>query len=235
MRKYLDVRIDLGAETGQDTRTSDESVLRRLTAVQDRIREVSPVAPPDTLATLLAEETALLVEAKRNREAWEKGRAAFELSVDNELWQSAARACDLLFRTGQSEALDALGQGIWLAVTFPVDPELTVALLNHVIDETPNHSDGAAVAAAVAIYVVELRARGSRYDELSIHTRQMLTTVARRHSGIESQSDLDAWVERLELNDVDLILLRLRDVVDTLVGGDWWIDRDAIRARIPDQ
>jgi hypothetical protein len=93
----------------------------------------------------------------------------------------------------------------------------------------------AAVAAATAVYVVDLRAKGEQYDELSVHTRQLMTTVARRHSGIENQIDLDNWVERLELNDVGRILTRLRNVVDVLVQDNWWIDRDAIQSELPDQ
>jgi len=120
-------------------------------------------------------------------------------------------------------------------VTFPVDPGLTVSLLNHVIEETPDHSDGAAVAAAAAIYIVDLRARGRDYEELSVHSRQMMTTVARRHSGIENQANLDHWIERLELNDVGRILVRLRNVVDVLVQDNWWINRDAIQSELPVQ
>jgi hypothetical protein len=62
-----------------------------------------------------------------------------------------------------------------------------------------------------------------------------MSSVARRHSGIENQIDLDNWVERLELNDVSRILIRLRNVVDVLVQDNWWIDRDAIQSELPDQ
>ena len=45
----------------------------------------------------------------------------------------------------------------WLAVPFPeVDPELTVALLQHVVEETPDDSDGGPLAATVAQYIVDL-------------------------------------------------------------------------------
>ena len=235
MVKYLDVRIDLGADTGQDARPSVQVTEGRLAAIEDRIRETRAQTNLEQLITLLTEKSALLIELNRLREAHEQARAAFEKSVECKLWQSAARACELMFLANQEDALAALGQGIWLAVTFPVDPELTVSLLGHVIDETPDHSDGAAVAAATAIYVVELRAQGEQYEELSVHTRQMMTGVARRHSGIQSQADLDAWIERFELNDVNRFLTRLRSVVDVLVQDQWWIDRDALQSEIPDQ
>lgn len=235
MMKFLDVRIDLGAETGQDTRTSVQATEGRLNAVRERIKETNCDTEDEKFISLLIDEGDLLVELRKMGEAWSSAQRAFEMSTLNKHWQSAARACDLMFRSEQPLSLAALGQGIWLAVTFPVDAELTVSLLNHVIDETPNHSDGAAVAAATAVYVVDLRAKGEQYDELSIHTRQMMTTVARRHSGIENQIDLDDWIRRLELNDVSRILVRLRNVVDVLVQDNWWIDRDAIQSELPDQ
>lgn len=234
MVKHLDVRIDLGAETGQDARTSVQATESRLSAVRDRIRETPATGGGDRNALLL-EECALLLELQRMTEVWDGAKQVFETSVQDKRWQDAARACELMFRAEQPLSLPALGQGIWLAVTFPVDPRLTVALLEHVVDETPDHADGAAVAAATAVYIVDLRAEGEQYDTLSVSTRQMLTSVARRHSGVQSQLDLDAWVERLELNDVNEFLGRLRTVIDTLVQDHWWIDRDAIQAELPDQ
>ena len=106
-----------------------------------------------------------------------------------------------MFQSGEQDALVALGHGVWLAVTFPVDPELSVALLQDIIEETPDDSDGAAVAAATAAYVVNLRSEGKEYESLSFFANQMLGTVARRHSGIEDQQAFDLWIERLELHD----------------------------------
>ena len=107
--------------------------------------------------------------------------------------------------------------------------------MNHVIEETPDHSDGAAVAAITAVYVVDLRAEGRQYDDLSVHTRQMLTTVGRRHGGIENQLDLEHWINRLELNEPKQFLGRLRSIVDFLVQDQWWFDSKAVQAEIPDQ
>ena len=233
--KYLDVRIDLGAETGQDARASVQAAQGRLAALQERIREHPAAAEGEELAALRIEQSSLLIELKRMAEAWDSAKSAFELSVHYKQWQSAARSCELLYLAEQDLSLQALGHGIWLAVTFPVDPELTVSLLNHVIEATPDHSDGAAVAAAAAVYVVDLRAQGHQYDELGVHSRQMLTTVARRHSGVQNQADLDRWVERLQLNEPEQFLARLRDVIDVLVQGEWWLDLESIQSEIPDQ
>jgi len=36
------------------------------------------------------------------------------------------------------------------------------------------------------------------------------------------------------LNDPDKFLVRLRNVVDVLVQDDWWFDRDALHAQLPE-
>lgn len=234
MVKHLDVRIDLGSESGEDARTSVQATEGRLEALRDRIRESSDDGG-DRLTRLLLDECGLLIELDRLTEAWERAKKIFESGVRDKQWQSAAEACELMFRSEQPLSLPALGHGIWLAVTFPIDPGVTVTLLEHVVNETPDHADGAAIAAAVAIYIVDLRAQGDQYDSLSVTTRQMLTSVARRHSGVEDQADLDTWVGNLGLNDVNGILAGLRRVVEALVEDNWWIDRDAIQAELPDQ
>lgn len=235
MVKYLDVRIDLGAETGSEAQASMQALQGRLAAIRERINEVSAQTEPVQMLDLLLDESDLLIDLNRMSDAWDSAKAAFDISLSEKKWEQAARSCELLFRTGLENALPALGQGIWLAVTFPVDPELTVSLLNHIIEETPDYSDGAAVAAITAVYVVDLRAESKLYDDLSVHTRQMLTTVARRHGGIENQLDLENWLDRLELHEPRQFLPRLRNIVDVLVQDNWWFDWEAIQAEIPDQ
>ena len=147
--------------------------------------------------------------------------------------EGAAQACDILFLAEQPQSLAALGQGIWLAVTYPVDPELSVALLQHVVDETPPDADGAAVAAVTAHYLVDLRARDPQREHLLLYTNQLLATVARRHSGVDGQEAFNRWIEEMELNDPAAFLPRLRNVVDVLVQDEWWFDRDALQATLP--
>ena len=118
-------------------------------------------------------------------------------------------------------------------MTFPVDPELTVNMLNHIVEETPNDSDGAAVAAVTAHYVVDLRTQGKQKDNLEFFTNNLLASVARRHSQVENQAQFDFWFNKLELNDPQLFLPRLRNVVDVMVQEDWWIDREALSATLP--
>jgi hypothetical protein len=185
-------------------------------------------------AALQLEIARTLQSLERGEEAWPIGHTAFALFQELGNWQSAADACDVLYQSNQPDSLIALGQGIWLAVTFPIDPEITVHLLSHVVDDTPDDSDGAAVAAATAAFVADLRTPdGPDRERLLFFTQQLLGRVARRHSNVESQEQFEFWVEKLELNDPDKFLVRLRNVVDVLVQDQWWFDRDALQASIP--
>jgi hypothetical protein len=139
-----------------------------------------------------------------------------------------------MFLSEQPDSLAALGQALWLSVTYPVDPELTVAMLQHVIDETPADSDGAAVAATVAHYVADLRSpEGKAREDLLFYTNQMLATVARRHSDVRDQDAFARWFKKLELDDPAKFLVRLRNIVDVLVQTEWWFDREALQAKLP--
>ena len=233
--KYLGDSIDLGAESQQDAATSSAALEAQLAAVQDRLGEREIELESPQWRELALQEGRLLVALERGPAAWQSGRRCFDRFCDARLWAEAIEAARIMFQSGEQDALVALGHGVWLAVTFPVDPELSVALLQDIIEETPDDSDGAAVAAATAAYVVDLRSEGKEYDSLSFFTNQMLGTVARRHSGIEDQQAFDLWIERLELDDPACFLPRLRNVVDVLVQDNWWIDREAIQASLPVQ
>jgi hypothetical protein len=228
----LDIRFDLGAESGEEAQESTLAVEARLQAVRDRIREL-PAAVGADHTRLWLDEAALLVRLQRGADAWTRARSTFDYLVESESWEAAVEACEILFLSDQPGSLAALGQGVWLAVTFPIDPRLTVSLLQHVVNDTPDDADGAAVAAATAAYIVGLRATGNQFNDLNFHTMQLLGSVARRHADIDDQGSFDAWTKRLELQDPEQFLVRLRNVVDVLVQDDWWLDRDAIRARLP--
>jgi len=70
---------------------------------------------------------------------------------------------------------------------LPVDPELSVALLQHVVDENAARRDGAAVAQSRLTTFVDLARQGRSGEHLLIYTNQLLATVARRHSGVEGR------------------------------------------------
>jgi hypothetical protein len=191
-------------------------------------------APPLQRAALQLEIARALQILERGAEAWPVAQTAFGIFVAEGRWESAADACNVMYETGEPDALIALGHGLWLGVTFPIDPEISVILLSHVVDDTPDDSDGAAVAAATACFIADIRAsEGPDKERLSFFAQQLLGQVARRHSAVETQEQFDRWVERLELNEPDKFLVRLRNVVDVLVQDQWWFDREALRAQIP--
>jgi hypothetical protein len=185
-------------------------------------------------ARLQLDIAEILNALERKKEAWDIAREAFVTAMQQESWQDAVEACDVLFQAGQEDSLAVLGMGIWLAVTFPVESELTVAMLIHVIEETPDNSDGAAVAAMVARYVVDLRADDDQHENQSFLVDNLISTVAKRHSNVQDQAAMDKWLKRLELRDPQVFLPRLAEVVDVLVGDKWWFDRDVLRGRLPD-
>ncbi len=232
--KYVNInQFDLGAESGEEAVASTAATESRLRALQERLRELDSAADPIQCADLEKERAVLLIALDKSDEAWASARPTIDVYVNAQQWEKAAQACDLLFRADQQGSLSALGQGVWLAVTFPVDPELTVAMLQHIVDETPDDADGAAVAAATAVYVVELRAEEKQHDDLHFFAMQLLGSVARRHANVTSQDEFNSWMERLELTDPAKFLVRLRNVIDVMVQDEWWFDRDHIQATLP--
>lgn len=221
------------ADSSEDAKVSTQLLERLVGEVRRELAELSHAAEPLRRADLLLQLGRALVRLEKHPEAWGAARAAFDLYLAESAWEGAVQACDILFLSDQALSLAALGQGIWLAVTYPVDPELSVAMLQHVVDETPPEADGAAVAAITAHYLADLRAKAPQRDHLLLYTNQLLATVARRHSGVAGQRTFDKWVSDMELNDPALFLPRLRNVVDVLVQDDWWFDRDALQAKLP--
>ncbi len=230
--KYLKEEHMRDADSGEDIQESAYLLEARLAELRQHRAEVRD-HHSSAYADLLLEEGRLLIRLEKMDAAWDAAHAAFDTYLGQENWQSAVEACDVLYAADRPGSLAALGQGIWLAVTFPIDPELTVAMLEHVVAETPDDSDGAAVAAVTAHYVADLRAEGKRRDDLVFYTNNLLGTVARRHSQVQSQEAYDFWVKKLELHEPQLFLPRLRNVVDVLVQDEWWFDRDALRERLP--
>ena len=177
--KYLKEDPSLGdADSGEDVAESAVLLESQLEEFRRQMLELPPNYDPLSRADLLLQIGRTLIRLERNQDAWDAGREAFDIFIGREAWEGATQACDIMFLSDQPESLAALGQGIWLAVTFPVDPELTVAMLQHVVDETPPDSDGAAVAATVAHYVVDLRARDRQ---------RVLHQPAAGHGGAPSQ------------------------------------------------
>lgn len=232
--KYI--KDDIGkqdADSAEDAVDSTVLIEQKLDEIRQTMIELPPGYDVSTKAGLQLDAAAALVALGQGDEAWQEARDAFDSFIKLDDWEQATLACDLMYQADQPDSLAALGQGIWLAVTYPVDPELSVALLEHVVEETPDDADGAAVAATVAHYIVDLRAEGKQLDDLSFYTNNLLGTVARRHQDVESQEQFDHWFEKLELNDPEKFLPRMRNVVDVLVQDNWWFEREALQSKLP--
>jgi hypothetical protein len=218
-----------------DGLTAEEQANLKL-HLAEKLQELSAQADTASLqrARLQMDIAELLNALERKKEAWDIAREAFRISMQQESWQDAVEACDVLFQAGQEDSMAALGMGIWLGITFPVDPEVTVAMLIHLVDETPDASDAGALAGIAARYVVDLRAADGQHENLCFLVDNLISMVAKRHSNVQDQDAMSRWLDRLELREPQVFLPRLSGVVDAIVGGKWWFDRDELRRKLPD-
>lgn len=202
---------------------------------QKALTELADDASELDKAYLKLDIAEALVGVSRAEECWDVAREAFDVFLENEQWEAAVQCCDVLYQSGQPASLSALGQGVWLAVTYPIDPQLSVNMLGYVVDETPAAADGAAVAAITAHYVADMRTEGELNKSMTFVTNQLLANVAREHSGINNQDEMNVWMEKLQLLDPEIFLPRLSLVLGAIVPQDqWWFDRDALREKIAD-
>ncbi len=208
---------------------------KQLALFQQHLEALPPTASEVERARIELDIAETELALARKAAAWERARRAFDVFLASQAWQEAVEACNVLFQTEQPASLAALGMGVWLGVTFPIEPDTTVAMLQHIIDETPPDADGAAVAAITAHYIADIRSPEDRHESLTFLTQNLLGQVAKRHSNVMTQEQLDAWLDRLELRDPQIFLPSLAKVVDVLVGDQWWFERDALRAMLPDQ
>lgn len=203
---------------------------------QAQLMQLTPANNPLERANVQYDIAEIMLELEdpgMREAAWGMTRESFEIFRDAQHWEEAVRCCDVLYRCDLPASVPALGNGLWLAVTYPIDPHLTIIMLNHLIDATPAQSDGAAVAAAVAHYIADLRLEGEKRDSVMFLTGAMLAKVAERHSAISSQEQMNLWLNRLQLLEPKVFLPRLGQVIDAIVEGQWWYDRDALRSRLP--
>lgn len=232
--KYLNIdNHHSEAECSNDAVKSSELLVTRQAELEQELESLSGL---DRLKPLLDSGYILLDLVDRKADAWKVAKEAFDIALENEQWLQAVEACDILYQAEQEDAIAALAHGIWLGVTYPIDPELSVAMLEHLVEETPDDSDGGALAAATACYLVDIRAEGKAREDLQFFTGQLLGQVARRYTNgaCDTQELFDIWLDRLELKEPDKFLPRLAMILDVLVPADqWWFDRDALREKIP--
>jgi len=208
----------------------------KLSEKQTALAQISPQAKPLERAKLqleIAEIMLELAEGGMPEAAWGLAKEAFYLFMKNDQIESAVNALDCLYRCDLPSSIVALGHAMWLSVTYPIDPELSLLIMKNLIDDTPDKSDGAAVAAVTAHYIADLRLAGDQRDSVMFLTTNLIANVAERHSNITDQGQLNFWMEKLELNDPQLFLPKLAKVIDALVDDNWWFDKDDLRANLP--
>jgi len=218
-----------------DPAASAEYIQQYLSQKEQALKALPDDAPDLDRARLRLDIAEAKVGVTRGDEAWDLARAALDTFIENGRWQEAVEACDVLYQTSQPASLVALAHGVWLAVTYPVDPQLTINMLGYIIDETPPNADGAAVAAITAHYIADMRADEKQHESLLFLTNEMVANVARAHAKVEDKEALDAWMDRLRLRDPGDFLPKLALVLGALVPAEeWWFDRDALRDQLPD-
>jgi len=233
MKDISPEQMVVGDKSGIDLSESRPSLQAQLQEHEAQLQTLPADCSPVERARVQLDIAETLLALLKKKEAWDVGREIFDVFVEHQAWQDAIETCDVLFQSEQPESLTALGNGVWLAITYPVPAQLTVAMLQHIVDETPDDSDGAAVAAMAANYIAEIRTEGEEQESLTFFTKQILAGVAKRHRGIEDPEMINTWIEILELNDIKELLSRLATMLDAIVGDNWWIDRDALRASLP--
>ena len=217
----------------------DESkvfLTEELAKKQKQLMQLTPDTPPLERANLQYDISELMLDIANPGMAeasWGMSKESFRIYLENKQWEDAVRCCDLLYRAEQPGSIVALGNGLWLSVTYPIDPELSILMLNNLIDDTPAKADGAAVAAVSAHYIADLRLEGEKRDSVMFLTMNIIAKVAERHSNVQSQDQMNFWMTKLDLNDPAIYLPRLGQVIDAIVAEDWWYDRDALRAELP--
>ncbi len=218
-----------------DAKESREFLARQVEELTQRLNNLPSVVKPTDRAEALLELANAELGMTRMSDVWNHAREALDICVAQQQWQMAVEACDLLYQTELPSAITALGHGAWLSVTYPVEAEYTINMMNHIINETPDNADGAALAAVTAHFIVDHRTEGKKQNDLKVLTMNMIAKVGARHSQVETQTGLNVWMEKLELLDPDVFLPRMGLVIGAIVGDDnWWFDRDELRAKLPD-
>jgi hypothetical protein len=212
---------------------SRQELAEKLTAYQNKMDTLSADTTDLERALLQLDISELLLALDQKEHAWNEARATFDTFIKSEEWQHAVEACNVMYQTEQPASIVALGHAVWLAVTYPISADTSVAVLNHIVDETPATSDGAAVAAMTGYYIADIRSTDENHDSMTFLAKTILGNVAKRHSNVQTQKEMDAWLFKLELNDPEIFLPRLSLVVNSIVGETWWFDRDDLRSRLP--
>jgi len=214
----------------QDTR---EEWLKDLTGLRQQLADLGAAAPASERAQIELEIADRHARLGQGVEAWELARPLFDHFLAAHDWARLAESCDILFRADQTDSIVALGHGIWIGVTFPIDPVITVVMMQHLVDSSPVDSNAAAVAATVAHYIAAVRGGDDRDGEDLIDFTEQLLLLVAGNQGISGQEEFGGWMFHNGLKEPEEFIPRLGKAVDNLVGDNWWLERDVLRKHIP--
>ncbi len=228
--KFLNKGQDLfDADGAEDLILTPAELTKKIAYFEKKLINLSADADIIQRIDLLLEIASINVEQYQGKKAWDTATKAFDFAILNCKWELATKACNIMFLSESPDALKALGHAIWLGVSCPIDCEITVAVLQHLIDESPREADTRAIAAATAQYISVTRC--GENNDITFFTEQMLAGVAKAHSKIDNQRSFDLWRKTLELNKPEIFLKKLAIIIDNLVSGGWWFDRNTIRQK----
>jgi len=237
MTKITDLNADISsgmsAELTQDFNDGEDMVSKE-SRLADLELQLEPLTSSTLRAEILLDYATLLLDFQRKEDSWIAAWEAFNQFSKDENWELAVVATDILVSADQKDSMLALAHGVWLGITYPINPETSNAILQHLIDESPVGSETAAVAAVTAHFLADMRApAGKDGESIRFFTSQRLAEVAAQHRSIKSQEEFDIWMQGNEFNNPDSFLPKLSAAIDALADDRWWIDRDALRASIP--
>lgn len=226
MSEENDISASLSGEERQE-------LAEKLNVYQEKLAALPADVTPMEKALLQLDISELQLALDLKEDSWNSARATFDTFIQNEQWQHAVEACNVMYQTEQPASIVALGHAVWLAVTYPIEADTSIAVLNHIVDETPADSDGAAVAAMTGYYIADIRSTDEKHESNTFLAKTILGNVAKRHSNVNTQKEMDAWLFKLELNEPEVFLPRLSLVINSIVEENWWFDRDELRSRLP--
>ena len=132
--KYLESEAFLGDnECSEDAVKSSKLLQIKLDEKQEALAALPADAPAAQRLGLNLESGYILLDLDRKDEAWQLARPLLDEALEHQQWLSAVEACDILYQAEKPDSIKALAHGIWLGVTFPIDPELSVAMLQHLV------------------------------------------------------------------------------------------------------
>ncbi|MEO5364969.1 MAG: hypothetical protein H7831_01140 [Magnetococcus sp. WYHC-3] len=124
----------------------------------------------------------------------------------------------------------AMAQRLWLVLKgdFPVS-EVVVAFYHLMIRFGSGHDMAGTIAASANLMAHHRTPEDPDRELAQMQAYRMLRDVADTR-GIQGQQAFEDWQRNNGLDDPDVYLPRLLTMLDQVVDGHWWLDRDLLQA-----